>query len=117
MAADEPLYVVHKDARTNTVTVGPKNALRTRAVQLDPLVLHRPAEEVTHVKLRYRAEPVPCHLRPATCDLHLDDPFEAATPGQTAVLLRDQQVIGWGRIVQPSNTVPVSLPLAESAHV
>jgi tRNA-specific 2-thiouridylase len=115
VAAEQPLYVIEKDAATNTITVGRKHELKTQTIHLDPVELHRPADEVTHVKLRYRSEPVPCHLSPATC--HLAAPFEAATPGQTAVFLRHDAVIGWGTIADPSNTVPVSLPLAASAHV
>jgi hypothetical protein len=44
-------------------------------------------------------------------------PFDAVTPGQTAVLLSDGAVVGWGTISEPSNTVPTLLPLAASAHV
>jgi tRNA-specific 2-thiouridylase len=124
VSAPEPLYVIHKDARTNTVTVGPKSELKTQTIHLENLVLHRPAEQVTHVKLRYRSDPISAVCRlPTTADCglpsaHLDDPFEAATPGQTAVLLRNDEIIGWGMIVQPSNTVHLALPLARTpAHV
>ena len=41
MAATEPLYVIRKDATTNTVTVGPKHALGTTTVHLDDPTLHR----------------------------------------------------------------------------
>jgi tRNA-specific 2-thiouridylase len=115
VSAPEPLYVVRKDARTNTVTVGGKHELETTTVPLENLTLHRSADEVTHVKLRYRSEPIPCQLQTANCQLIT--PFEAATPGQTAVLLRHGAVIGWGTIADPANTVPFSLPLAASAHV
>jgi tRNA-specific 2-thiouridylase len=115
VSAPEPLYVVRKDARTNTVTVGRKNELETTSVALENLTLHRPAEEVTHVKLRYRSEPIPCQLQMDDC--RLAAPFEAATPGQTAVLLRHGAVVGWGTIADGSNKVPISLPLAASAHV
>jgi tRNA-specific 2-thiouridylase len=115
IAATRPLYVIKKDAATNTVTVGPKESLKTTEVHLENLTLHRPAEEVTHVKLRYRSAPVTCDLSPVTLTLH--DPFEAATPGQTAVLLRNSAVVGWATIADPFTTVPVTLPLAPSAHV
>jgi tRNA-specific 2-thiouridylase len=122
VAATGALYVLHKDPRTNTVTVGPKEALETTTVQLDPVELHRPAGVVTHVKLRYRSDPVACTLNPAAGDgptaaLTLHEPFDAATPGQTAVLLRDGSVVGWGTIADPSNTVHFTLPLALPAHV
>ena len=123
VSAPDPLYVIRKDARTNTITVGPKSALRTQTVRLENLTLHRRADQVTHVKLRYRSDPIPASCQPpavASCHLpaaSLTTPFEAATPGQTAVLLRDDAIIGWGTIADPSNTVRVSLPLAASAHV
>ena len=117
VSAPEPLYVVHKDATTNTVTVGPKHELGTQEVHLDPMKLHRPAEEVTHVKLRYRSAPVECTLAPQSAICNLQSPFEGATPGQTAVLLRHNAVVGWGTIADPSNTVALALPLAASANV
>jgi len=115
VSSTEPLYVIDKDPATSTVTVGPKHALRTQTVHLDPVKLHRDADRVTHVKLRYRSEPIPCHLSPATC--HLEAPFDGVTPGQTAVLLSNGTVVGWGTISEPSNTVSTLLPLAASAHV
>jgi tRNA-specific 2-thiouridylase len=126
VSATEPLYVIDKDPTTNRVTVGPKHALTTQTVQLEDLTLHRPAEQVTHVKLRYRSDPIPCNLQsaihpqPATRNpqsVELDAPFEAVTPGQTAVLLRHDTIVGCATIADRSNTVPTLLPLAASAHV
>ncbi len=123
VSATEPLYVIDKDPTTNTVTVGPKSALKTTTVHLEDLLLRRPAEQVTHVKLRYRSEPVP-----ANCELptsangqlptaNLATPFEGVTPGQTAVLMRHDKVVGCATIADPSHTVPILLPLAASPHV
>jgi tRNA-uridine 2-sulfurtransferase len=117
VASAEPLYVLRKDPRTNTITVGPKHELPTTTVRLENLTLYRPAHEVTHAKLRYRSDPVPCHLPPAARDLALEEQFTAAAPGQTAALMRDGQIVGWGTIADSSNTVSVTLPLATSAHV
>jgi tRNA U34 2-thiouridine synthase MnmA/TrmU len=75
---------------------------------------------VTHVKLRYRSDPIPCTIETANCQLptaNLHHGFEGAAPGQTAVLLRHTTVVGWGTIADTSNTVPVLLPLAASTHV
>jgi len=115
VSSTEPLYVIAKDPQTNIVTVGPKHALKTKTVHLDPVELHRSADEVTHVKLRYRSEPIECSVDGS--DLTLAHEFDGATPGQTAVLLRYGAVVGWGTIAEPSHTVPVSLPLAAPAHV
>jgi tRNA-specific 2-thiouridylase len=119
VSAPEPLYVIHKDASTNRVTVGPRKSLQTTTVHLEDVRLHRPADQVTHVKLRYRSDPIPATVgrHRSRVTVELDEPFAGATPGQTAVLLRDQAVIGSATIADPSNTVRVTLPLARTAHV
>ena len=43
VAAEEPVFVLRKDAATNTVVVGPREALATRAVAVRDAVLHRAA--------------------------------------------------------------------------
>jgi len=96
--APEPLYVVGTDARANTVTVGPREALDTRAVALRGLRLHRDAGTVDAVKLRYRAAPVPCRLEGATAVLGA--PFSAPAPGQTAVLLAGDVIVGCATIAR-----------------
>jgi tRNA-uridine 2-sulfurtransferase len=99
--APEPLYVLKKDAATNRVTVGPKEQLATTTVRLETSRLHRPADQVSHVRLRYHAEPIPCR---ATCqrghdiELELERPAHAVAPGQLACLMRDDCVVGEGTI-------------------
>jgi tRNA-uridine 2-sulfurtransferase len=92
----EPLYVLRTDATANTVTVGPRAALATRAVRVRDARLHAPAAEVEAVKLRYRAPAVPCSLRGTTIELH--EPVDGAAPGQTAVFLRGDAVLGCATI-------------------
>jgi tRNA-specific 2-thiouridylase len=94
--APEPLYVVRTDARANTVTVGPRDALQTDAVALRGVRLHRAADAVDAVKLRYRAAPVPCRLEGDTA--LLGAPFSAPAPGQTAVLLAGDVIVGCATI-------------------
>ena len=102
---------------------GRRTPSQRRRSHLEDLKLHRPPEQVTHVKLRYRSEPIPCRLPTANpCRLpsavcQLEAPFEAATPGQTAVLLHHGKVVGAATIADPSNTVHTALPLAPPAHV
>jgi tRNA-uridine 2-sulfurtransferase len=105
IAAEEPLYVVEKDARRNRVVVGPRAALATETVTLDHARLHRPASAVDAVKLRYRAKPLACELRGDAApgehgrlEIGLERPAEAAAPGQTAVLLSGDRVVGHGTI-------------------
>jgi tRNA-uridine 2-sulfurtransferase len=92
----EPLYVLRTDAQANTVTVGPRAALATRAVPVRDARLHAPAAEVDAVKLRYRAPAIPCTLNGAT--IELAEPVDGAAPGQTAVFLRGDAVLGCATI-------------------
>jgi tRNA-specific 2-thiouridylase len=100
VAAAEPLYVLRTDAEANTVTVGPRGALRTDRVAVRGAVLHRPPGEVEAVKLRYRAKALPCRVTGAAPDLTLEllEPVLGAAPGQAAVLLRGDAVVGVGTI-------------------
>jgi tRNA-uridine 2-sulfurtransferase len=101
VASPEPLYVIRKDAASNTVTVGPRAALATRRVLLEDVRLHRPAEAVRQVRLRYHAPPLPCRAltgRHGRIELELAEPAEAAAPGQLACLMRDDCVVGEGTI-------------------
>ena len=105
LAAPEPLYVLAKDAGTNRVTVGPREALATRAVSVRGARLHRAGAEVDAVKLRYRSRAVPCRVAgdPSAgthkrLQLELADPVDGAAPGQTACLLRGDVVVGYGTI-------------------
>jgi tRNA-uridine 2-sulfurtransferase len=105
VAAAEPLYVLHKDARANRIVVGPRDALATRSVTVEAASLLRPGSEVDRVKLRYRSKPVPCRLedgppagRHERLVLTLEDPVDGAAPGQTACLMRGDAVLGWATI-------------------
>ncbi len=92
----EPLYVTQTDVAANTITVGPREALRTSGLRLTDVHLHVPCEEVAEVRLRYRSRPVACTL--AGGDLELAEPVWGAAPGQTAVFLRGDRVLGCATI-------------------
>lgn len=93
----EPLYVLGTDAKSNTITLGPREALETDRVNLKGIRLHgRDATAVDGVRLRYHARIVPCRLEPNAVALH--EPFSAPAPGQTAVLLSGDVVIGCATI-------------------
>ncbi len=105
VAAAEPLYVLSKDAPSERVTVGPRSALATAAVELEDAVLHRDADRVDAVKLRYRSEPVPCRVEGAprrgthgNLSLTLAHPVDGVAPGQTACLLAGDRVVGCATI-------------------
>jgi tRNA-uridine 2-sulfurtransferase len=105
VSAPEPLYVLATDAAANTVTVGPRAELATKQVKIRNAVLHREGETVDAVKLRYRATPVPASLSDAQSGHHaelgieLGEAFDAASPGQAAVLLSGEAIVGHGTIV------------------
>jgi tRNA-specific 2-thiouridylase len=94
--AGEPRYVLATDAAANTVTVGAREDLLTREVALRDLVLHRPPEAVRAVKLRYRSRPLPCRLQGER--VLLEEPVDGAAPGQAAVLLAGDLVVGCATI-------------------
>ncbi len=106
VSAPEPLYVLATDAAANTVTVGTREDLATRRVRIRDVVLHRDGSRVDAVKLRYRAEPVAASVaaggagRLAEVEVELGESFDAASPGQAAVLLCGEAIIGHGTIVQ-----------------
>jgi tRNA-specific 2-thiouridylase len=95
-----PLYVLSTDAASNRVVVGPRESLRTDRIRVRDARLHRPATSVTHAKLRYRSRPLPATVAGAPPDLRLDlaEPILGAAPGQAAVLLSGDLVVGVGTI-------------------
>jgi tRNA-specific 2-thiouridylase len=105
VSAEEPLYVLATDATANTVTVGPRRDLMARSVRLRNVVLHREGEAIDAVRLRYRSRPVPATVaaaqtgRHAELQVELGEDFAGASPGQTAVLLRGEAIVGHGTIV------------------
>lgn len=105
IAAPEPLYVLAKDAESDRLTVGPREALARSTVALRDLVLHRDGAQVDRVKLRYRSAPVPCRLggellrgSHERTSLTLAQPTEGAAPGQTACLMAGDRVVGCATI-------------------
>jgi tRNA-specific 2-thiouridylase len=104
VSADEPLYVLAKDSRANTVTVGTREELERDSVRIRDAVLHRDGATVDAVRLRYRSLPVPAAIsatgtgRRSRIDIRLGESFAGVSPGQTAVLLAGQTVVGHGTI-------------------
>jgi tRNA-uridine 2-sulfurtransferase len=104
LASSEPLYVLERDAESNRVVVGPKEALATSRVPLENATLHRAPEEAETVRLRYHAEPLACrvHVRDdGSVELELDRPANGVAPGQLACLMREDRVMGEGTIGEP----------------
>jgi tRNA-specific 2-thiouridylase len=106
--AKEPLYVLSTNAVANTVTVGPRRDLMARTVQLHNAVLHRAGGSVDAVRLRYRSQPVPAAISAtdtgshAKLEIALGEDFAGVSPGQTAVLLAGEAIVGHGTIAAAS---------------
>jgi tRNA-uridine 2-sulfurtransferase len=104
VAAPEPLYVLSTDAAANTVTVGTRSELARKTVRIRDAVLHRAGAEVDAVRLRYQAPLVPATVpvtepgRHATLEVELSEDFAGVSPGQTAVLLAGEAIVGHGTI-------------------
>jgi len=100
-----PLYVISTDARSNTVTVGPREQLRTAAVRVREVTLHRDGGRVDAVKVRYRGLRMPCRMRDQPyaglhehVELEMLDPIERTAPGQIACLYEGDVIVGYGTI-------------------
>jgi len=89
IATGEPRYVLAKDAERNTVTIGARGELATSAVRVRDVRVHGEPEAV---KLRYRTLPVACSLQGE--EIRLAEPVDGAAPGQTAVFLAGDLVVG-----------------------
>jgi tRNA-specific 2-thiouridylase len=106
--AKEPLYVLATNAVANTVTVGPRRDLMARTVQIQNAVLHRAGGRVDAVRLRYRSQPVPAAVSATDTGVHakleisLGEEFAGVSPGQTAVLLAGEAIVGHGTIAAAS---------------
>jgi tRNA-specific 2-thiouridylase len=94
VAATEALYVLATDPRANTVTVGPRAQLATRTVRVRGLRMH--GAEPDAVRLRYRSPALGCRLDGD--QIHLTEPFDGAAPGQTAVFLAGDAIVGCATI-------------------
>jgi tRNA-specific 2-thiouridylase len=99
-----PLYVLGTDAASNTVTVGPREALSTSTVHAHGR-LHVPVERA-EVKVRYRSEPIAASVA-ETADgfrLELDEPAFGVARGQFAVLYDDGAIVGAGAIANVASS-------------
>jgi tRNA-specific 2-thiouridylase len=111
VSAPEPLYVTATDAAANTVTVGTRADLGTRRVVVRDAVLHRDGGAVDAVRLRYRSTAVPAAVTAGTgshaeIEVELGRDFDAASPGQAAVLLSGDAIVGHGTIASALGPMP-----------
>jgi tRNA-specific 2-thiouridylase len=98
VSAPQPLYALDTDAATNTVVVGPREALASETLSARGR-LYVPVERVD-VKWRYRSPAVPARVEPSDDGfvLRLDWPAFGVARGQAAVLYEDDVVVGAGTL-------------------
>ncbi len=99
LALAEPVYALRSDVASNTLVVGPRDALATSTVTVQGR-LYLPVARA-EAKLRYRSNAVLADVD-STDDgftLTLDQPVHAVAPGQVAVLYDDDAIVGAGVIV------------------
>jgi tRNA-specific 2-thiouridylase len=112
VALGAPRYVSRMDPLSNTITLGRREDLETKTIELEraSFVAGRaPGDEFrAHVRIRHRATPIPTTVRAADSGggagrwiVETDAPVWAAAPGQAAVLYDGDVVLGGGRIARP----------------
>jgi tRNA-specific 2-thiouridylase len=108
VALGYPIYVVDKDPAANTVTVGPKAALRSSGCTADQTnwLVPTPSDnwQRAMVKFRYNTPAASGRFRvtePDELEIEFDEPAEAVTPGQAVVCYGGEdfnRVLGGGWI-------------------
>jgi len=108
LSSPEPLYVLTKDAETNTLIVGPVEALGTRELLALNIIwtcgVIATAPFRAEVNTRYTAKPAPALVTPHANGSKVMVRFDSAqrdiTAGQAAVFYDGEVVIGGGIIIQ-----------------
>jgi tRNA-specific 2-thiouridylase len=99
LAEAGPWYVLRVDAPANRLTVGRKDELAVRQVELRDMTFvdgSVPEPVQCEARLRYHSPAIPGVYRAGR--LSLDEPFFGAAPGQAAVLYSGSKVLGGGII-------------------
>ncbi|NJN71076.1 MAG: tRNA 2-thiouridine(34) synthase MnmA, partial [Nitrospira sp.] len=107
IATGQRLYVQRVNPSTNTVLLGPKEALLKNECTVSDLNLLDPrlaqCQTEVHVKLRYATPATPATVSPldaASLSIRFHHPQRAISPGQSAVLYEGDAILGGG-IIQP----------------
>jgi len=103
VALGHPVYVVHKDPLSNTVTVGSKNDLLALGCEAHDVNWHAPRRgdwTPCTAKIRYNSDPVAARVRSSGDDaieVIFERPQPAVAAGQAVVCYEDQSVLvgGW----------------------
>jgi tRNA-specific 2-thiouridylase len=98
VSATKPLYALRSEPSTNTVVIGPREALARTTVEAAG-DLYVPVARAD-AKLRYRGDTIPAAIQSTTDGFRaeLERPAYGVAPGQAAVLYEDGVVVGAGII-------------------
>ena len=108
IALGHPIFVVDKDPEANTVTVGPREALKSEGcLASDTNWLVDPPTDWLRctVRIRYNSEPVPAEIKVPGEDrleVRFDEPQDSVAPGQAVVCYSGREVLGGGWIDTPT---------------
>lgn len=109
----KPRFVLEVRPVTNTVIVGPKEALATAEIagERHSWAGRAPQDAAfaCHVQIRAHADPVPARatVEDGTISVIPETPFDGVAPGQTAVLYDGTRVLGQFTISRTVSAVPV----------
>ena len=107
LSMGEPVYVCDKDVVSNTVTVGPNDALMHRSLRAKDWFWHTISQLTepirVYAKARSRMVAQPATIYPEEngfVRVEFDTPQRAITPGQAVVLYDGDVVVGGGTITE-----------------
>ncbi len=104
IAAPQPLYVLHLDAKANALIVGPKTRLERDSCRLTDVTFTQGNAPASHFtaegRIRYRAPRVPLTVEMGKEQAHVTfaEPQRGVAPGQSLVFYEGEEVLGGGVI-------------------
>ena len=103
IATGQRLYVQQVHPATNTVLLGPEDALKKTTCTVEDLNLFEPGlfqtPTTVQVKVRYATPAAPATLSwltPSSLQIQFQEPQRALSPGQSAVFYEEDKVLGGG---------------------
>ena len=106
-AFGKPMFVTGISAENNTVTIGENGSQYSIGLVADKMnwiafdTLNEPIR--ANVKIRFRASEQPATISPnddGSVTIIFDEPQRSVTPGQSAVIYKENTVLGGGRIIK-----------------
>ena len=97
------VFVTGINAKENTVSIGPNEALFSGGLLAESLNLFDDPEGDVFVKVRSAAPitPAECKVENGTAKITFKEPQRAVTPGQTVAIYKNDFLVGGGTIVSP----------------